>query len=163
MSSNQSSAKQAVISAVLAAAGAVALAGALLRDRSALAMGTGVEGSLTACVVGIALALSEGVAFATAASMALPIFLMQWLACRNAGEPALGMLGLEGILIGLLGLIAPVRVVARALSAAPPRSAGGIGIESESESAALTAAHGRWAQGSFANPIHSSAATAPRS
>lgn len=105
--------RQIVVGVALAVVGGGALFAALLRDKNALTMTPGVEGSLTAAVVGVALALSEGVAYTTVVMTAVPIFLMQYFACRNAGEPSLALLGLEGVIVGLVGLIAPARSAAR--------------------------------------------------
>ena len=124
MARNQASSRQIVIGVALAVAGSGALFAALLHNKMALTMTPGVEGSLIAAVVGVALALSEGVAYTTVVMTAIPIFIMQYLACRSVGEPSLALLGLQGVIVGLVGLIAPARSAARSRSA--PRSQGGL-------------------------------------
>lgn len=101
--------QQTMIGVAFACAGTLSILYAILREKSAFTMSPGVEGSLTAFVVGIALALSEGVAFGSAVVVALPLFVLQYVGCRYVGEPALGILGLEAVLIGLYGLLAPAR------------------------------------------------------
>lgn len=121
MVGTKGSSKQVLIGVALAVVGSGALIAALLRNRTALTMTPGVEGSLIAAIVGVALALSEGVAYTTVAMTAVPIFCMQYLACQSVGESSLALLGLQGIIVGLVGLIAP----ARELSAERARSRGG--------------------------------------
>jgi hypothetical protein len=121
MDLRQSSSRRALIGSSLAAVGAAVLLVAHLRDQSALSMSPGLEGCLTVGVVGAALALSEGIAYATVVAITLPVLLLQFVACRAAGEPALAMLGLEGLVIGLFGLITPIQSAVRAaVSASPP-------------------------------------------
>lgn len=91
---------------LVTAAGTVTLLVALVKDRGALAMSPGVEGCLTAGIVAIALALSEGLSYSTCLMAVLPVAFAQYLGCRAAGESALAVLGLEGLIIGLFGLVA---------------------------------------------------------
>jgi hypothetical protein len=120
MDVSQINSRQALVGSSLAAVGAAVLLVACLRDQSALSMSPGLEGCLTVGVVGVALALSEGIAYATAVAITLPVLLLQFVACRAAGEPVLAMLGLEGLVIGLFGLIAPIQSAVRAAAGASP-------------------------------------------
>jgi hypothetical protein len=110
--------KQATVGSLFTVAGAFALVIATLRDKGAFVMSPGLEGCLTAGVVGLALAILGGVGYRTTVALALPIFLAQYLGCRGSGEPVLATLGLEALMLGLLGIVMAPRE-ARAVKAAP--------------------------------------------
>ena len=110
--------KQALVGAFFTVAGVAAIVTAPILDKSAFIMSPGLEGSLTAGVVGLGLAVVGGVSYLTTAAIALPIFIAQYLGCRGSGEPALAMLGLEALMLGLAGLgMSPRRAFSRRASA----------------------------------------------
>lgn len=116
--------KQVTMGYLLIVVGAVALIIAPMRDKSAFVMSPGLEGCLTAGVVGLALAILGGVGYRTTVALALPIFLAQYLGCRGSGEPVLATLGLEALLLGLLGIVmAPREAPAPTRLQAVPRGA----------------------------------------
>ncbi|HZF50018.1 MAG TPA: hypothetical protein VE093_15270 [Polyangiaceae bacterium] len=121
---------QGIVGVLFTVGGAAALLVAPLRDKSAFVMSPGLEGCLTAGVVGLALALAGGAGYLATALLALPILLVQLLACQGSGEPALATLGIEALMLGILGFVmtprpapvgeAPARK--RAATAPPARS-----------------------------------------
>jgi hypothetical protein len=112
---------QALVGSVFSVVGAAAVAIAPAVDKSAFVMSPGLEGCLTAGVVGFALAILGGVGYLTTAAIALPIFLAQYLGCRGAGEPVLATLGLEALMLGLVGLgMTSRKAVAREAPASAP-------------------------------------------
>jgi hypothetical protein len=116
--------KQATAGYLFTVAGALSLVIAPLRDKSAFVMSPGLEGCLTAGVVGLALAILGGVGYRATAALALPIFLAQYLGCRGSGEPALATLGIEALMLGLLGIVmAPREAKAIPSEAAQNRAA----------------------------------------
>ncbi|NUQ74003.1 MAG: hypothetical protein HUU21_10645 [Polyangiaceae bacterium] len=119
--------KQATMGYLFIVAGAIALIIAPLRDKSAFVMSPGLEGCLTAGVVGLALAILGGIGYRGTVALALPIFVAQFLGCRGSGEPVLATLGLEALMLGLLGIVMTPREVpaqeAPSIQAAPTPAA----------------------------------------
>jgi hypothetical protein len=115
-------AKQAAAGVLLSGAGAAALLFVSVRGKgSALIMGPGLEGGLTVGVMAIVLALLHGVNYLNTVAITLPIFVLQYVGCRAAGEPSLGMFAIEWLALGLYGLVAPLRA-ASAVAAKPARA-----------------------------------------
>ncbi|WP_437959180.1 hypothetical protein WME76_05705 [Sorangium sp. So ce119] len=93
------------IALVLLVGGALLWLRAAQRTPSALALLPGVDGCLTAGIVGVLLALLHGIPYRTALlTVAFPIALVQLLASELAGFSFLPVLGIELTAFGLFGL-----------------------------------------------------------
>ncbi len=89
----------------LLAAGAVMLALAVRRDPHALQMLPGLDGCLTAGIVGLLLALLEGLPFRRSLAILAPVVALQVIACRAASTSPLPVLGIELLAYGALGAL----------------------------------------------------------
>ena len=96
-----------LLGALLTVLSGVMLYLAPLQDRNAFVMSPGLEGCLAVGSVGLLLALLEGWSYGRVLTLAVPIFGVQVLACRYGGEPWAGMLGLQLLGLGLVGLLKP--------------------------------------------------------
>ncbi|WP_233561467.1 hypothetical protein [Sorangium cellulosum] len=109
------------IALVLLVGGALLWLRAAQRTPGALALLPGVDGCMTAGIVGVLLALLHGIPYRTALlSAALPIALVQLLASELAGFSFLPVLGIELTAFGLFGL--PLSRLPRRRRAATTRS-----------------------------------------
>lgn len=100
-----------VLGAALTLLGGAALIAAPMQDKNAFVMSPGLEGCLAAGSVGLLLALLGGLQYARVVALGLPIFLIQALSCWKAQEPSLGVLGLEMLGLGLVGVLRPASKV----------------------------------------------------
>lgn len=96
-----------LLGTVLTVLSGVILYLAPLQDRNAFVMSPGLEGCLAVGSVGLLLALLEGWSYGRVLIVAVPIVGIQVLACRYGGEPWAGMLGLQLLGLGLVGLLKP--------------------------------------------------------
>ncbi|WP_437877704.1 hypothetical protein [Sorangium sp. So ce513] len=110
------------IALVLLVGGALLWLRAAQRTPSALAMLPGVDGCLTAGVVGVLLALLHGIPYRTAlVSVAVPVVLIQLAVSKIAGFSFLPVLGIELTAFGLFGL--PLSRLPRRRAASAPAHA----------------------------------------
>jgi hypothetical protein len=118
---------------------------ALLQRWNMQGMNPGVEGSLTAIVVGLALALFEGLSFETVLKHSVPIFAIECVALKVVDAQVFAVLGIELLLFGFLGLIlrrAPAAPVSRR-GLAPSHVGRGSASGSPSPTAAQSASGSR--------------------
>jgi hypothetical protein len=112
------------LSLALLVSGSALAIGAVMRNPNALAMLPGVDGCLTAGVVGVLLALLEGIPYrATVLFLAAPIAAVQLAATKAIGVNFFPMLGLEMAAVGLFGLPLSRLPALAPRRAAPPREA----------------------------------------
>jgi len=98
-----------IIALALTSIGAIGLILTLRVQPHALDLNPGVEGCLTTGIVGMLLALLEGVPYTRVILLSLPVALLQWITCRIVGAPALAVLALEAIVAGFFGVVlAPI-------------------------------------------------------
>ena len=65
----------------------------------------GIEGCLTAGVVGFIMALLHPVSYGNAVVIVAPIVAVEYVATAAAGGPAVGVVGIQLAFMGLLGLV----------------------------------------------------------
>lgn len=65
----------------------------------------GVEGTLTASVMAIVLLLLHPIPYARAMLYSLPVVAIEYWACAATGGPAVGIVGLQLLVSGFLGLV----------------------------------------------------------
>jgi hypothetical protein len=106
--------RAAWLSPALLIAGVVALGYALLRGWNAQQMNPGVEGAITVGVFAPMLLLLHGLRFSEMLKGAIPIWVVQFVACAAVSGPAIAGLGIELCVTGALGLLI------RALTARSP-------------------------------------------
>ncbi len=90
-------------------AGVIALSYALLHRWNAQEMNPGVEGAVTVGVFAPMLLLLHGLGFAEMLKGAIPIWIVQFVACAAVSGPAIAGLGIDLCVIGAVGVL--VRVV----------------------------------------------------
>ena len=119
-----------VLGAVLTLLAGASLFAAPMQDRNAFVMSPGLEGCLAVGSVGLLLALLGGLKYGQVVLLSLPIFAIQVLSCWYAREPWLGVLGLEFLGLGLLGVLRPAQKTQEQRSSAQERqSAKADGVE----------------------------------
>jgi hypothetical protein len=91
---------------VVAAAGTASLLYALSRRWNAQDMLPGIEGCVTTGIFGALLALCHGLRFSTVVKLFIPLFAIQYVIYRYVSAQAYGLLGIELIAVGGLGLAA---------------------------------------------------------
>ncbi|MGK3995909.1 hypothetical protein [Sorangium sp. So ce1024] len=149
------------IALVLLVGGALLWLRAAQRTPSALAMLPGVDGCLTAGVVGVLLALLHGIPYRTAlVSVAVPVVLIQLAVSKIAGFSFLPVLGIELTAFGLFGL--PLSRLPRRRAASAPAHAPHTAPPHEAPSHPAPPhaahAHAARAQATHAHAAHSHAA-----
>lgn len=97
------------LGAVLTLLAGASLFAAPMQDRNAFVMSPGLEGCLAVGSVGLLLALLGGLNYAQVVRLSLPIFAIQALSCWYAREPWLGVLGLQFLGLGLVGVLRPAQ------------------------------------------------------
>lgn len=107
---------------VVVALGSTLLGGVLLflamRARwSPMDMLPGVEGTLTAGVVATVLLLLQPIPFARAMLYSAPILAIEYWAMASTGAPAVGILGVQLLIVGFIGLALATRAPSRAAEA----------------------------------------------
>lgn len=118
------------LGAVLTLLAGASLFAAPMQDRNAFVMSPGLEGCLAVGSVGLLLALLGGLKYGQVVLLSLPIFAIQVLSCWYAREPWLGVLGLEFLGLGLLGVLRPAQKTQEQRSSAQERqSAKADGVE----------------------------------
>jgi hypothetical protein len=113
------------LSLAVTAVGGVALFLALRARWNPGDMNPGIEGCLTAGAVGFIFALLQPVPYRKALTMTSPVVVVQYLSCVFAGGPAVGVVALQLLIMGFLGLV----LVAR--EARPATAAGELEAEAE--------------------------------
>lgn len=69
----------------------------------------GVEGCLTAGLVGTVLLLLHPMPYARAVLISAPVLSIEYWACAVSGGPAVGLVGLQLMIVGFVGLILGTR------------------------------------------------------
>ncbi len=121
--SAKTSSKDLVVALSASALGAAALALAMHAGWSPGDMLPGIEGCLTAGVVGTVLALLHPMEYWRAVAWSAPIMVVEYASCAFAGGPALGVVGLHLVLAGLLGIVLALRAQPAAAGATEAREA----------------------------------------
>lgn len=89
---------------VVAAVGTASLLYALSRRWNAQDMLPGIEGCVTTGILGALLALFHGLPFSTVVKLFIPVFAIQYVIYSHVSAQAYGLLGIELIGVGVLGL-----------------------------------------------------------
>jgi hypothetical protein len=77
-----------------------------MRDRwSPSDMLPGIEGTLTTGVLGTIVLLLHPLPYARALLYSMPVLAIEYWACSTAGGPAKGIVGLQLIIVGFIGLV----------------------------------------------------------
>ena len=93
------------LAAAMTAAGGAVIGLALFRRWDPHEMSPGAEGALTAAILGPMLALLHGLRFSRVLLLAVPIWILQLLACAAVSSPAVAPLGLELVALGGFGVV----------------------------------------------------------
>lgn len=104
MSSKMTS-RDLALSAALAIAGAAAITFAVAHRWNPQELNPGVEGCLTAGVVAFILTLLHRLPYGSAVALTAPIVALEYTATAVAGGPAMGVVGVQLTVMGLLGLV----------------------------------------------------------
>jgi hypothetical protein len=93
-----------VLALVLTVSGGAALLAAVHARWNPGDMLPGIEGCVTAGVVGTLLALLQRIEYRTVVAMSAPVVVIEYLACVASGGPAAAVAGMHLAAMGLLGL-----------------------------------------------------------
>lgn len=89
---------------IVALVGTASLLYAVSRRWNAQDMLPGIEGCVTTGILGALLALCHGLPYSTVVKLFIPIFAIQYVIYRYVSAQAYGLLGIELIGLGVLGL-----------------------------------------------------------
>jgi hypothetical protein len=96
--------REMVLALVLTIVGAGLMAVAIAHRWNPQDMNPGIEGCLTAGVLGFLLCLLHPMSYATAASVTAPLVAVEYAATAVAGGPAVGVVGIQLVIMGMIGL-----------------------------------------------------------
>ena len=92
------------LSLALAAAGVAAVIFAIAHRWNPQELNPGIEGCLTAGVVGFVMALLHPLPYGSAVALTAPIVAVEYTSSVVAGGPAVGVVGVQLAVMGMIGL-----------------------------------------------------------
>jgi hypothetical protein len=93
------------LAAAMTAAGGAVIGLALIQRWNPQEMSPGVEGALIAGFFGPMLALLDGLRFSRTLALAVPVWIIQLVACAAVSGPVVAVVGLEMVALGGFGLL----------------------------------------------------------
>ncbi len=93
------------LATLLTAAGGISVVVAFMLRAHPFNLPTAIDGVLTCGLLGFVLAILHGLGYRTALQLIAPIAAIQLIACLRYGITPFGVLGIEALLFGALGVL----------------------------------------------------------